>query len=396
VTLYVSITSPCTWVRTDAHGRTLDRATCGSLSEVPQGHADESVIAVVPGEDVVVHKTRVPARRRAALLAALPYSLEEWLTEEPEDLHFVLLSWDTANEEVVAAVTARARMDAWLRSLGEAGIKANAVVPETLLVPIHPQTRATILAHGTGEYVVRGPGMEASVLDTESVYHWWQELADPAFPLATNDAGLARWLVEHGATGVSQWDPGTGWADWLSAAGDVGAANLLQGDYASADGQAALARLWPAAGIAALALVLALGVDGWDYVRLAREDRTLDRGIVELYQRTFPGARAPVPGRVRQQFAQRLKLSGSDGRYGDFAVLLAAVAHAVPPAGGRVEELNFRDNRLTVACSSTDFAGIERVKQSLEREPGLKVELLSSGAREQQVTARFVLTRVEA
>jgi type II secretory pathway component PulL len=87
--------------------------------------------------------------------------------------------------------------------------------------------------------------------------------------------------------------------------------------------------------------------------------------------------------------AAQLRAGYSGGA--EFQQLLATVSRVASAAGTRVEDINFRDNSLVVTCTVADFSALDRLKQRFEKEPDVGVELQSSGAREQQVSARFRL-----
>ena len=102
-----------------------------------------SFIGVVPGESVVTRKVNVPSRQRQKVISALPYILEESLSGEIESLHVCLLHWKPGSESI-AAVISKLDLQQWLAELEQAGIQMDSLIPEYLLVPLHPQTRITV------------------------------------------------------------------------------------------------------------------------------------------------------------------------------------------------------------------------------------------------------------
>jgi type II secretory pathway component PulL len=173
------------------------------------------------------------------------------------------------------------------------------------------------------------------------------------------------------------------------------AANLLQGEFSSTQAKARLQAYWPAAAMVVLAVAIKVGADAVEYVQLRGTHRELNAQIEKIYLDTFPGSRV-VQGRERELMQRKIEaLRAGYAGGGDFPYLLGVVSQVVPPSGATLEELNFRDNALTISCTTGDFAGIERLKKRLEQVEGVRFELLSSGAREQQVSARFRLTRTE-
>ena len=95
--IYIRLETPFEWVRVNA--KLIDSfGEVAALSDYPVT-ADDEVIGVVPGEWVTSHRVTLPAKTRKQFNAALPYALEEALSEDVESMHFVCPSWK-ANEAV--------------------------------------------------------------------------------------------------------------------------------------------------------------------------------------------------------------------------------------------------------------------------------------------------------
>jgi general secretion pathway protein L len=76
------------WARI-GNGAVLERGTA-PLAEVPTAiQRGDRVLALVPGERVLLYHVAIPARSRSAQLQALPYALEERLSEDLEAMHIV-------------------------------------------------------------------------------------------------------------------------------------------------------------------------------------------------------------------------------------------------------------------------------------------------------------------
>jgi general secretion pathway protein L len=388
VICYFTIDSPYLWVHINRRGRVTAGGEVQSLVEVPLPRNCSRRVGVVRGSEIVVRHAALPTRSRAKALAALPYSLEDGLAEDVDSLHFALLGWDAGG--AIAAVVSRQRMDAWLTQAREAGLGLDAIVPDFLLAPRHPQAQTTVLTDRSGNVLVRDGEATGLFLDRDNVPLWWHRQADPGIAVATNDAELARELIALGATNVSEWPVGADMRDWLGAQPPALQFNLLQGDYQPRHAQASGRRLVPAAALLAAALAVKVGGDGVEYYLLKTEGARLEAQMRETYLSVFPDARKlDYPRRDMERRAAQLRAGYSGGA--EFQQLLATVSRVASAAGTRVEDINFRDNSLVVTCTVADFSALDRLKQRFEKEPDVGVELQSSGAREQQVSARFRL-----
>ncbi|HEC13872.1 MAG TPA: hypothetical protein ENI80_11630, partial [Acidiferrobacteraceae bacterium] len=219
MSFFFNINSPYHWARTDRNGNLVEEGLAPTLASVPvTGHGSETVYGVVPGEFVVVRKVQVPARQRAKALAAVPYVLEESLSDDVEDLHFALLDW-RAGESATVAVVSRSTMSDWLDSLNEAGHVIDGLVMDYQLLPSHPQCHYVMIRDAGGRIIISGRDNLGLVIDEDSLGMWWQGLehADPA--IAVDDRTLAETLIHLGATRVSQWPIGEHFPAWLGHGG---------------------------------------------------------------------------------------------------------------------------------------------------------------------------------
>jgi len=388
--LYVQLTAPHRWVEIDRDGRTGPSGTSEIIAEVPVSKRVRRIVGVVPGEHVGLREVQVPARNRAKALSAIPYILEDNLATDVEDLFFALLRWDSGR--ALVAVVEQERMRTWCESARSLSRPIDAMLPDYLLLPAHPQARYTVAVRDDGCICVRGPENDGMCLDRDAIALWWRELKDTSASVAVNDAEVARDLVSMGGNLINQWDIGHDFVAWLQYGGrSVPDVNLLQGDYAP-PGKAGLHKGYRvAAAILLGALVLRAGVDAFDYFALGAQESKLDQDIVATMRRAFPAARV-VRGAERTIVEREVKqaLSGQrDG--GDFQYLLGVLARAIRPGTGYIEDITYRDSALLVSCTTRDFAALDRLRETFSRDAAVQVQLMSSGARDNRVTGRFKL-----
>jgi general secretion pathway protein L len=387
VICYFTIDAPYLWVHLSRRGRVVGSGEALSLAEVPIPQNCSRRVGVVRGSALVTRRATLPTRSRSKVLAALPYALEDILAEDVDSLHFALLGWDGSGG-AIAAVVSRQSMDAWLAQSREAGHSVDAIVPEFLLVPRHPQAALSVVTTGDGSVLVRDGEATGLFLDRENVAMWWRQQPDPGVTIAANDSALARELVGLGATNVSEWPVGNDMRDWLGVQAPSLRFNLLQGSYQPRHAQASGRRLLPAAALLLVALLAKVIGDGMEYYLLKTESARLQAQMRDTYVSLFPGARRlDNPRLYLERRAAEVRSGYTVGA--EFQQLLGAVSRVVSRGGVNIEDLNFRDNALVVTCTVADFAALDRLKQSFESDPDINAELQSSGAREQQVSARF-------
>src|SRR5690606_30373784 len=148
------------WAAFDDHGRVVRQAQTGQLSAAAELAAGRRVIVVVPGVEVILTEAAVPKASPARLRKIVPFSLEDSLAEDVEELAFAV-GRRTEAGSVPVAVVARARLDEWLAQLSAAGLVPQAMYSDADGVPDTPST-VTFIVEGDRVYG-RAPGRAAFV-----------------------------------------------------------------------------------------------------------------------------------------------------------------------------------------------------------------------------------------
>jgi general secretion pathway protein L len=143
--------------------------------------AGRRLVVFVPGLAVRLASVQVPARQAQKILQAAPYALEDQLAEDVDTLHFAIEDAPQrrpAGAPHPVAIVARERMEQWLAPLRARQLKPDALVPETLCLPMPEGDRWTALAEPDRVTVRTGPytGFACPLEDFEM----YLQLADPA------------------------------------------------------------------------------------------------------------------------------------------------------------------------------------------------------------------------
>ena len=105
-----------------------------ALEDLP-AHVRRHVLLVwTPPADTLLTQAILPTRNRRKIAQALPFALEEQLLGDPASLHFAYQRHD--EDALAVAVTARERMQTWLRTLHEARLQPTRLCPATLSLPL--------------------------------------------------------------------------------------------------------------------------------------------------------------------------------------------------------------------------------------------------------------------
>ena len=345
-----------------------------------------SVIFAFPSEQATLLTHEVAKAERKLLTQSLPYSLEDRLAEDIDDLHFAH-RW--LNEDEVAVVVVRkALMDEWQR---EPAISPVAQwVPDTLLLSAVSDQWTVVIEEN--RCLVRISEQQAFVCQPDLLN---------VFLSASLEAKAPASIIVYCASEseVPQLDSNlkelvsVRKGAWLDAVvmGDQAPAllNVRQGAYVSILPWAKWWRQWR--WVAASFLVAATVQGALSYVQLQQAvdvNLGIRRDIEVRYRDVYPqGAIVDA----EKQLERQLRSLRGDAQSAGFMSLLeqaGAVLTSVP--GTQLLNLNYtdRNGQLGLTLMASDFESLETLRSKLTN-AGLKVELENSNAQGDQVRARL-------
>jgi general secretion pathway protein L len=339
---------------------------------VPRG---TRVVLLVAAEDVSFNTADVPALSGMRLREALPNLVEEKTVGEAAGLHVALGRAAGEGPARTLAVVDRAWLATIQAHVARAGLRTGAVVPESLAIPLVPDTWALGIV-GTGA----------------ARRAWLRYGAQAAMPLpaeADSAAAVARMLARPGAkptqihgfcsddaasvaTGIAEAlgvpavahasDPFAAWIAGDGPAGGYGPPLSLFA-FESAGAGVGVTR-WRIAALLVVAIV-AVQVIGmqWEWAGLRREARALRDESTTLLTGAFPETKviADPPLQMARGLAG-LRASAGHSDPADFSSMIAASARifaSLPTNAVRGADYESRALRLRFAPGSAT-AGDER------------------------------------
>src|SRR5258706_13185324 len=108
------------WLSLDAHGRVLQAPGAGGAPDPSLLDSADEIVVLVPGAEVMLARTEIPARGREQLERALPFALEEQLVEPVEAMHFAYRLESDGGQG--GAAGRRASMEAWVAEIRARGV----------------------------------------------------------------------------------------------------------------------------------------------------------------------------------------------------------------------------------------------------------------------------------
>lgn len=380
------------WLLVDSGSERPENGS-GSLEELATAVAGHQVIGVVGAQHVLLTHATLEFTQAAKLRKAVPYALEEQVSEDVEDLHFSLGQIEAGNTQV--AVIRDRLLRQWREQLADVGVFPRAIASDLLLLP-WSENQWSLLISGdhvivrTGEFsgfTAEREGLEElimAILETqtmpESINVWY--CGDRVKPMqwAENAPPITTPPCPNGALGVlaGQWDARQ-------------SLNLLQGSHSSEPNVAKALKPWR--WVAAL-VVLWVGVQtAGQFIekqRLSAQLTQINQQLVSIYRRTFPEAKKVVNPRV--QMEQRLReLKGSgDSDDSSFVLLLAKSSEVMSKHSNTVlNGVSYRNGTLNLQLSAKNLSDLDNLKNDIAASDGMQAELAAADSSSGKASAQI-------
>jgi general secretion pathway protein L len=403
--LFISLDAPHKWVILSSKGQVKDSGVVTELENYRIPKSVEQVIGVARGETIACHSVRIPGKRRRHIESALPYALEDRLTEDVEDIHFKLLSWQV-DDLAYAAVVSRKQVLHWINGFRNFGVYLDAIIPDYLLLPQQPKGGITIAKTARETYSIRTGRYQGLSLDNEGFGYWWQTQTTASGPIFVNDIDLARRLIQSGDEPVSDnkisgdgkishWGIGDDFTQWL-ANGDfldnIDSLSILDGTFLPTHNKKGANLVKLAVVISVVGLGMYVGFHAFEYKQLESQKKETGLEIRSLFARHFPDE--PYLDRPRDQLISLI----NNARTGkvkntEFQFYMNAVSRIIPGLNAVIEEINFRENEMIVLCTVQDLSSLDTIMQAFNEYGTINAVLMSSGARDGKITGRFRLNK---
>ncbi|MGB0956544.1 MAG: type II secretion system protein GspL [Panacagrimonas sp.] len=377
-----------------ADGTAQDAPARLSWSELPQWANGRRVVALVPTPVIRLSSVELAARQRSKVLQAVPFALEEQLAEDVDGLHFAVGD-APADGRYPVVVIASHWMDAWLAQLQQAGVRAEAFIPEVLALPWREDDDAWHAVHDGDQIIVRHQAWNGFCCDPADLASYLQlgaEQQPPKLRLFLCDG------IQPDVSGAaSPVDLLPMRANLPAGLGRVmrpdQSINLLQGAYSQSQNLQKLWRPWRFA--AALALILAL-VSGIgllvDSIRLRNAVEAQDQANLARFQQLFPSQTRVVD--LRAQLDQQLRAANGGGDTHQLFALLGSLSRGLKENQGlALKGLQYRQGAVFVSMTGSDLQALERLRGWFETEPESRLEVQSANASGGSVQIRLKLSR---
>ena len=382
------------WLILDDSGAPTPTRQRGSLSLAAAVWRSGKIIVLAPATQVLLAEPELPPGGGAKLARAVPFALEEQLTEDVDQLSFAIGHRRTSGTTPVAVVS-RPVLQGWIADMSAAGLDPQAIYADISLIPENPGQ--TVLWLEKDRLAVRRPGAIPFAVELSPVKEALVVAGVIADPLEEREEPKPKesavlyvtredWarvqgdfedLLEQFEALKVQLLP-DGALPWLArginAADSV---NLLQGEFSRAKDYGESWRRWRvAAALAAALLVVHVAAQALQIRQAKKQSAALDTEISQVFTLAMPGETLSDPRRQMQSRLERIHKSGAGPQYFMHTLEVLSGALAATPKV-TINALNYRDNAVDMTLSAPSLAALSQLTQFTAGK-GLTAEIQSS------------------
>ena len=392
----------CKQVTWSIKGGGINEAGEGTLAEASQLAKGRRTLVLIPAVDILITSVNIPTRNRQRLIQAIPYSLENELTEDIDDLHFAAGIMDSESTTPVAIIS-RQKLAEWLDKLDSAGVEPLGLYPDLLGLPLDSDSWS--LYQDDENLQIRTQANLGFSVDAIN--------GDEFLKLALQQAGetAPKKLTLYNLKGnppsldlesiapeceiiVKEIDSFSHLTTLLgNSLNEKEQINLLQGEYQRVDKMTLQWKRWlPAAVLGLILVALSIGTSVQEYFNYKQQSTELHTQIRQTFQQAFPNVKRIVDPRVQMEQQLKKMQQGQSGNFAQFASLFVPAASVIKNSPNTtLENITFRDGQLNLQLTIKELQALENLKKTIESKR-LNVEIRSANASDNKVTSHLRIT----
>jgi general secretion pathway protein L len=382
------------WLTLSETGDSQSARQRGPLTLAAAVSGSGKVVVLAPAAQILLAEPVLPPGGSVKLARAVPFALEEQLTEDVDQMSFATGKRRSGGGTPVAAVS-RTVLQEWLSRLTAAGLSPVAIYPDISLMQDNPGQ--TVLWLEKSRLAVRRPGALPFAVELSPVSEALVVagvIADPldtaAEPKVPENAMLYV-SREDWAQSESEFDRLLGKFEslqvqllpdgplpWLARDLEAtDAVNLLQGEFARTTDFAAHWLQWRTPAYLAAALLVVHVAGQWLQIRQAKHDTgTLDTQIASVFSAAMPSEAMQEPRRQMQARLDRIRKAGASPEYFLRALKALSGAVAMSPKT-EIDAVSYREQALDMKVSAPSLAALSELTKYIDKQ-GFRAEIQSS------------------
>lgn len=362
----------------------LDSAA--EIQTLPERTGQDSCILIVPGSEVTLKAVELPAKANRKLLSAIPYMLEDELSEDVDDLFFAWHKQVDKHQQM--AIVRHAVMQGWIDAIESAGLFCDKILPDFLCLPHQDEKWQAIQLEA--EVIIRqgdwqGLTGEQSWLETVVELHAKRQEDKIQIEFSTEP------YFHNLANTEISYQPGPLPMQTMAQQAVKQGFNLRQEKYKTKKRGKSQAHQWRLAAVLAGVAVLSTFVDkGIQASQLEKQQAQMQEQIREEFRRAFPETKRIV--NVRSQMKQKMEALEQGGSGVSMLAMMSQLNQAFAASKITPQTLRFDRSRseLRMQAIADGYEALETFKRLAEQQ-GFTVEQGAINNRENQVIGSLMV-----
>jgi len=358
-----------------ASGELEQQSELSHLADYANGR---QVIVLINSADVRLYRHYMPTKPSRQILKALPFMLEDELSEDIEQLHFA--THDTGFDEdksqhwVNLVIVNKSLMSQWLELLNEHGISAKVMLPDAMCLQLDENAISTL--EFSNGWLVNDGQWQASFIDKSWLELFWlQQLKNKGEETLTINAysplptEMQETLQQYESVTIQAMSPELPLLQLANNAQQL-KWNLLQGDYAPKKAVSKNWQLWqPVAALLIITFVVHMALLGSRWSAANSELETAKQSLSDSYKKAFPKERVRL-NIIRTQLNR--KVAQATGGAVDNAGFIKVMQQLTPVfsefATVNYESFRFDGTRqeLRINASAASFQQFEQLTAAIK------------------------------
>lgn len=388
------------WALCNDAGELTGKICHGTLNELSEEANQHHPVVLLNSQCLHINQLQLPTQNLQKMLKAVPYAIEEFIAEDIENFHFVITK-NKQNDLTAVVGIDRTTLKNIVQVFQQANITIEKIIPDAICLAANDQQWACLnhldtsylqtstlngmsLTHDILPYIINNKLQDETIPRPEKILLFTEQENTEAFSqLEINNEDSDKNIEVINI--VYNQHPLVIFCGNYKQALPL---NLLQHEFKNKRKSSGLWQHWRlAASLAAIWLVLNLGLTAFQASQLSSENRITKAKIERSYKKAFPKSRKIV--NLRRQMEQKLKelQSGTGKNNHGLIYLLAESIGALSADKNNItlQSLTFRNNRMDIGLDSNNLQAIENLNKNLNQNKKLKSEIVSSSSQKNKV-----------
>jgi len=388
-----------TWALCNVAGELTGKISTGSLTELSAVASEHPAIVLLNSQCLHINQLQLPTQNLQKLLKAVPYAIEEFIAGDIDEFHFVIAKNKHDGSTSVVGIN-RTTLKNIIQVFQAADINIEKIIPDALCLAADNKqwvclnyentsylqtdvTNGMLLSHDLLPYVLTNRLQDETQERPEKILLFSEQENDSAFDTLKSE-NLSEDDIEIVNIVYNTHPLVVFCGNYKQAA----ALNLLQYEFKPKRKTSGYWQHWRmAASLAAIWLVLHLGLTSFQHTQLKDSNLATHAKIEKIYKKSFPKSRKIVNPRV--QMEQKLKeLKGSAGNSSQGLIFLLAESFGTLSHDKKnitLQSLTFRNNRMDIGLESSNLQAVENLNKNLNNNKNIKSEITSSSSEKNKV-----------